>query len=205
MSRVRLVAFDLDGTLVRGPTVVEALCRVAGREEVGSAAEQLEMRDEEGVAAAREEMAVWCRTLSERELSSAFAALELAPDAHEGVALLRERGVATAIVSITWEFAVAHVARSLEIDHFVGTRLRDGSVEHFWPRRKGEWVDGLAARLGARRHEVAAVGDSAGDVELLTAAGIRYFVGQHVPSGIDNVRHRPEGSILEIAREIVGV
>ena len=51
---IELVAFDLDGTLVRGATCVEAIARRIGRSEGVASLERLSMRDVEGVSSARE-------------------------------------------------------------------------------------------------------------------------------------------------------
>ena len=56
--------------------------------------------------------------------------------------------------------------------------------------------------LGLRIDQVAAVGDSAGDAAMLAAAGLGFYVGATLPQGL-TTRHRPDGDILSITREIV--
>ena len=67
---------------------------------------------------------------------------------------------------------------------------------------QGTWLRSLTARLHLSQHEVAAVGDSEGDRELLEAAGMRYCVGDQ-RIGVAEVVHMPRGSLLEIARRVV--
>ncbi len=67
---VRLAAFDLDGTLIRDMTCVQAIACTIGRVEECAAFDRLGMRDIEGVTAVREAMAEWCRPYSRDELVS---------------------------------------------------------------------------------------------------------------------------------------
>jgi HAD superfamily phosphoserine phosphatase-like hydrolase len=199
---IRLAAFDLDGTLVRDRTCVESIARTIGREEECAAFECLDMRDVLAVTAAREAMAEWYRPYTREELTAGLSELTLAAGSEDAFALLREHGVVTAIVSITWSFAVEWFANRLSADYAHGTRLLDGRVEHVWPSDKGRWLRSLTARLDVPQQAVAAVGDSEGDRELLEAAGIRYCVGQRKIE-VPEVVHLPRASILELAQQLV--
>jgi phosphoserine phosphatase len=160
------------------------------------------MRDVPAVRAAREQMAEWYRRHTQEELTAGLSELSLAPGSEEGFALLREQGVVTAIVSITWSFAVEWFARRLGADHAHGTRLLAGRVEHVWPADKGHWLRNLAGRLDLPRQAVAAVGDSDGDRELLESAGVRYCVGRHKLE-VAGVVYMPRANMLEVARQLV--
>jgi phosphoserine phosphatase len=160
------------------------------------------MRDVLAVAAAREAMAEWYRPYTHEELTAGLSDLSLASGTEEAFELLRRHGVVTAIVSITWSFAVEWFARRLRADYAHGTRLIDGQVEHVWPADKGQWLRSLIERLDLPQQAVAAVGDSEGDRELLEAAGVRYCVGARKIEVADVV-HMPRASILEIAQQIV--
>jgi HAD superfamily phosphoserine phosphatase-like hydrolase len=198
-----MVAFDLDGTLLRGETVCESLARALGHGARMHELERAATTDE--LRAARAEMAGWYAPAGPAALLACLAAMPLAPGVANGFALLRRCGVATAIVSITWEFAVAHFARALGADHHVGTRLGPGgAIEHFWPADKPVWLAALARQLGAPMDRVAAVGDSAGDVPMLLAAGAAYFVGTTMPSSLaGHAVHCPDAAIDDLARLIV--
>ncbi len=202
-SSIRLVAFDLDGTLIRADTCCEAIARPLGRLARMREFERRTTRAE--IAAARAEMATWYGDTPHADLCAPLAAVALAPGAREGFRLLRERGIATAIVSSTWAFAVARFARELGADHHVGTGLAaDGRIAHFWPEDKARWLAALAGRLGLGLDEVAAVGDSAGDLPMLRIVGAPFFVGPTRPAGLAAVAQRPDGDIGRIARGIVG-
>lgn len=121
---IDLVAFDLDGTLLRGDTVCLAIATCLGRRARMLELERLTSRED--IRRAREEMADWYRSAPMRDLAASLETLQLAPGTREGCELLKQCGIHTAIVSITWEFAVAHVARMLGADiwtivcHIVG-------------------------------------------------------------------------------------
>ena len=202
---IRLAAFDLDGTLIRGETCVQALARVIGRSDECAAFERrLDMRDVAGISAFRETLAEWCRPYSSEELVAGLTDLTLAPGAVEAFELLRENGVSTAIVSITWSDAVDWFAALLGADHAVGTRMTESGIEHFWPADKGRWLSTLLAQRGFDSSQAAAIGDSDGDRELLAAAGTRFFVGTgDVPSGLGDVVHLPDADLADIARRLV--
>jgi phosphoserine phosphatase len=61
-----------------------------------------------------------------------------ATGAHVAVTALQRAGIEVVIASITWHFAVAWFARSLNVRRFVRTKLsRSGGVAHVWPTEKG--------------------------------------------------------------------
>lgn len=199
----RLVAFDLDGTLIRGTNCVQTIGRAMGRPEWGDQFEVLHMRHE-SAEVVRARVQPWLAIRPE-ELARHLAAAQVAPGAREGFATLRQHGVATAIVSIGWSFAVEWFARFFGADHYVGTRLaRDGSVSHFWPEDKGRWLLALAADLGIERSQLGAVGDSSGDIELLRAVGHPFYVGNVLPAELYTVTHLPGGNIHDIVDRMLG-
>jgi phosphoserine phosphatase len=202
-SRLRgVVAFDLDGTLLRGSTTCELLAQPLGRLAEMQRFELLS--SEHDIAAARLEMARWYQGHSPDQLCGALESAMWAPGAREGVRLLQARGVEVVIASITWHFAVEWLARRLGVSRVLGTRLEpDGQVRHVWPRDKAPWLERVSSQVGVPAGRVAAVGDSGSDVELLAAASLRFFVGLGPVPRLASLRHRPGGDIEAIAREIL--
>jgi HAD superfamily phosphoserine phosphatase-like hydrolase len=200
-----LAVFDLDGTLLRGPTVCEVLAQSLGRLDHMRQLETLiSGLSDVDIAAAREEMVRWYREVSLVDLVSRLGSVTLAPRAAEGITLLRRHGVAVAMASITWEFAVAWFARQLHVDYYVGTRLEpDGTILHFWPRDKVTWLQGLRDTLRIPASRVAAIGDSGGDVEMLRAVRHPVFVGATLPGGLPEVTHLPRADIVTVAQWII--
>lgn len=189
---------------MRGQTCVEAIAAAIGRADDCARFERLAMRDVTAVSAARETMAGWYERYSAAELTAPLAELELAPGSEAAFRLLQKHAIETAIVSITWTFAVEWFARRLGADYILGTRLGPDGIEHVWPADKGPWLEVLIQRLSLERSAVAAVGDSDGDRELLQAAGLRFFVGDRPPD-IPGLVHLPGGDMLDIARRMVGL
>ena len=197
-----LAAFDLDGTLLRGETVCEAIARQMGHLERMRELEGL--RDQAEILAGRAELARYYRTVTVAELQSYLAVLRLAPGVEAGFRLLRHQGLKIALVSITWEFAVAWFARTLGADYYLGTGLSpDGHITHVWPADKARWVTALAGTLGLPLEAVAAVGDSWGDADMLRVVGRPFFVGVTRPAELEQVPHYPHSDMYAIAQRIV--
>jgi HAD superfamily phosphoserine phosphatase-like hydrolase len=204
-SRIRLVAFDVDGTLLRGATICEAIAEPLGRLEAMRVFERPASREHARLG--REEMARWYAGVPRARLLSHLVGVVLAPGAEDGFRLLREAGVRTALVSITWRFAVAWLAERLGADAHIATDLGDdGEIDHFWPEDKATWLQEHAAGLGLSLGEVAAVGDSDGDLPMLRVARRAYFVGRVPPADMQGLEHlalRPKANIADLAREIL--
>jgi HAD superfamily phosphoserine phosphatase-like hydrolase len=199
---IRLVAFDVDGTLLRGPTLCECIAAGIGKLEAMHAIERL--TDRSDITAARYEMLSWYRPHERATLLRHVRSAVLAPGAREGIAALRQSGVRVALVSITWEFAVQWLASELDADFVVGTRWHGAdTIEHFWPEDKATWLSLRATELQVLSTDVAAVGDSAGDLAMLRWAGTGYFVGSSSHDLPPHVRYWPAADIGDIARDIL--
>lgn len=199
---IRLVAFDLDGTLLRHHTACEILANQLG---TGERMRQLEqLHQPEDIRQARREMLEWYRAHSLTQLCAFLQNAHLAPGVQAGIALLKQHDIQLALISITWEFAVAWFAQRWGIQHFVGTRFSEaGEISHFWPADKADWLAHLAHRLQLDLKQVAAVGDSSGDLPMLRLAGFPIFVGKTLPEDLPPEAHDPEGNIYRIAQRIV--
>ena len=87
---MRIAAFDLDGTLLRGQTACEAIAEGIGRIERMRELEQLGSNQIEEIVAAREEMAEWYSGFTFNDLCKYLTAIPVAPGVEEGFALLRD-------------------------------------------------------------------------------------------------------------------
>ena len=202
---VRLAAFDLDGTLIRGRNSLTVLADGFMSPDWTLRMEILEMRGED-VEAMRRRVAPWL-TIPLAERCRPLASACLAPGVDEAFDLLHARGVATAIVSLGWDFVVGWFADRFGAAHRAATGLgADGTVTPFWPADKGPWLARLAGELGLERGEVAAVGDSPRDASLLRAAGHAFYVGVELPeelAALDGIAHHPDGDLARVAREML--
>ena len=202
---MRLVSFDLDGTLLRGQTACEAIARGIGRIERMQELEQMRSYEIEKIIAAREEMAAWYAPFTFDALCEHLNAIEVAPGVPEGFALLREHGFKICIASLTWQFAVEWFATRMGVDYAKGTGLSlDGAIANVWPEDKASWVIGLGRTLGIGPQSTAAVGDSSGDIPMLLAAGHGYWVGETMPPELEGqVTHVPHADILSLSQTLV--
>ncbi|HEY7651781.1 MAG TPA: haloacid dehalogenase-like hydrolase [Methylomirabilota bacterium] len=201
---IRLVAFDLDGTLIRGRNSLSVIGAALGRPEWEERMEILHMRGETPQEMSRR-VAPWTE-LSRSELRRHLVHSRFAPGVDEAFQLLHERRVTTAIVSIGWDFMVEWFAERFGAAHWAAVRFNpDGTVTPFWPEDKGPWLERLMATLHVAPHEVAAVGDSPRDAALLRAAGHRFYVGADDPKGLADVRHHPDGDMAAVARAILSL
>ena len=66
------------------------------------------------------------------------------------------------------------------------------------------WLTELAGKLGVDMGDVAAVGDTRGDLPMLLAVGHPHWVGETVPLELnEKVIHQPDGDIHAVAESIV--
>jgi HAD superfamily phosphoserine phosphatase-like hydrolase len=199
---IRLVAFDLDGTLIRGRNSLAVIGAALGRPEWERQMEILYMRDETPEEM-RRRVAPWSE-FSTAELSRQLVHSHFAPGVDEAFQLLRDRHVTTAIVSISWDFIVEWFAKRFGAAYWVAVGFNpDQTVTPFWPEDKGPWLEQLRAKLHVDWHEVAAVGDSPRDASMFQAAGHSFYVGAESPKGPDGIQHYPDGDIAAVARAIL--
>ncbi|MFI5385091.1 MAG: HAD family hydrolase [Fimbriimonadales bacterium] len=200
-----LVAFDVDGTLLRGPTICQCLARALGRAEEMEAFERLSTRED--IAKARAVMLDWYRPHQRSVLLEHLrSSVTLAPGAREGIKLLRASGVKVALVSITWEFAVEWLRAELGADFAVGTKwLAGDEIGHFWPENKANWLTEMLLSCSLCVADLAAVGDSTSDLPMLQLAGRGYFVGVCAPVLPPHVEHWPHANIADIAQDFLDV
>jgi len=157
---LKLVIFDLDGTLVDSPLDFDAI-----RAEIG-------LPDGRPILEALEHLAPADRARAEavidRHESEAVRASRLLPGAADLVAWLRARGLKVALLTRNSRASVRAAARrhGLAFDAAV-TR------EDHEPKPSPRGVRHLMEACGARAAETVLVGDFRFDVEAGTAAGVR--------------------------------
>ena len=203
-GRIRLVAFDLDGTLLRGDTVCTGIAHGIGTLERMQAMERgHELADRLSDVA---EIASWYLPLGRKRIESELSRLTPAPGADEGCRLLREAGVELVIISVTWKFAVQHFAERFGASDYAATPLdwTTGEFDDFDAKNKGPWLVEKTASLGLSTYQVAAVGDSPNDYGMFEAAGTSFCVAAACGE-FDNVIQRPDANILDLAQEILAL
>jgi phosphoserine phosphatase len=137
---IRLVAFDLDGTLIRGRNSLAVVGAALGRPEWQEQMEILYMRGQTPDQM-RARVAPWLE-FSTRDLSSQLEQSCFAPGVDEAFQLLYARHVTTAIVSISWDFIVQWFAKRFGVAHWAAVGFSpDGTITPFWPDDKGPWLE----------------------------------------------------------------
>lgn len=176
--RWRLVAIDLDGTLLPGTTANRVLDERLG---IFGDLDQLEHAYAHGQvsnAQVADELAQRLQGRRRREIVLALKEPHLLRDAGYVVRALKVRGVAVVLATVTWQFAAAAVARTAGIPFHTGVRLETlrgrftgRVVEPFDELDKLAFVDRVRRSLGATLDECVAIGDGRSDIPLFEQVG----------------------------------
>ena len=175
----RLVAFDMDSTLIQ-TEVIDELARLAGVGDEVSAITEAAMRGELDFQASFRRRVGLLKGLPESALQTVVDNVPLMDGAERLIATLRRLGYKTAILSGGFTFMGRELQRRLGIDYLHSNELDivDGVVTG---EVQGEIVDGarkayylaqIAAAEGLSMEQVIAVGDGANDLPMLRLAGL---------------------------------
>jgi len=137
----RLVAFDLDGKLIRGRNSLAVIGAALCRPEWEKQMEILYMRGETPEEMRSGLIRGWS-SLQASFLVSSSTRGGLAPGVDEAFQLLHERHVTTAIVSISWVFIVEWFAKRFGTAYWAAVGFNpEGSVTPLWPEDKGRGLN----------------------------------------------------------------
>jgi len=175
----RLVAFDMDSTLIEAEVIDELAKRAGVGEEVAAITEQA-MRGEIDFSESFRRRVALLQGLDAAVLEDIAAGLRLSEGAEKLVATLRRIGFRTAIISGGFGYFGRRLQQKLGIDYVFANELdiEDGRVtgrvvgEIVDGRRKAELLREIAEREGISLEQVIAVGDGANDLPMLSIAGL---------------------------------
>ncbi len=175
----RLVAFDMDSTLIQ-VEVIDELAKAAGSGEEVAAITEAAMNGELDFKQSLRQRVATLEGLPESAMGEIAERLPLTEGAELLVRTLKTLGYKTAILSGGFDYFARHLQKKLGIDyiHANGLEIKDGLLTG---RVEGEIVDGarkaallkeIAEEEGIKRAQTIAVGDGANDLPMLDAAGL---------------------------------
>lgn len=180
-SKIRLIAFDLDGTLVRDRSSWRKVHEFFGTEACGD--EDLSRYERGRISYLQfmeNDISRWPRGISKSTVEIVLSRCSIARGARRLFSRLRNRGIRTLILSSGLEPIAARVASLLKPDIWLANDLEvdehgfltGRGILRVEPKRKGELLSEIAQRLGLRREEVMAVGDTRFDAGFFSAVGV---------------------------------
>jgi phosphoserine phosphatase len=175
----RLVAFDMDSTLIEAE-VIDELAKLAGVGEQVSAITERAMRGEIDFSESFRARVALLEGLEESALDRVASELKITEGAEHLISTLRMLGYKTAILSGGFTYFAKHLQARLGMDYVYANEL-DIAQGVVTGKIQGEIVDGarkaqllrqLADDLGIDLQQVIAVGDGANDLPMLSIAGL---------------------------------
>ena len=178
-KKKKLVAFDMDGTLIENETIDE-LARAAGVYEEVKRITEAAMEGKISFKKALAKRVKLLRGLPISEVENIKRRLRLSPGAEDLIGELKKAGFVTAIITGGFDVFANHVAEILGIDYVYANKLKvkDGRLTGEFegvivsPEDKLKALMEISAKEGIPLEECVAIGDGANDIRLLEGSGL---------------------------------
>ena len=203
---MRLVAFDMDSTLIQGE-VIDELATLAGRgEEVRKITEQA-MNGEIDFEQALRKRVTTLAGLKMDQLEGLLDSIPLTPGCSEFILALKNLGHKTVLISGGFSLFAEQLKKRLGLDYAFANELeiQGGALtgkllgEIVDPERKSALLAKVAKEEGICLEQTVAIGDGANDLPMLNSAGLG--IAYHAKEAVrrrapQHLGHGPLTSIL---------
>jgi phosphoserine phosphatase len=190
LPHLRLAVLDVDGTLKQAESPYQYLHRHLGVAHLAEENRKLALAGQISYGEwLRRDVALWAGQPVER-LRALLAQNPYVPGAPELLRELKAAGVAVALVSAGFTLNTDPIMAEFGLDYVLANELNvtpDGKVDgtavnHVPEGGKAAFVHDLMARLEVPAQCTLAAGDTRGDLELFTWAGLRIAVAPRSPA-----------------------
>ncbi|KXB09161.1 hypothetical protein AKJ35_00495 [candidate division MSBL1 archaeon SCGC-AAA833F18] len=184
--KFKLIAFDMDGTLVEETSCWGIIHREFGVEDQASGnLEDWKQGRIDYPEFMRRDIKLWGSPPPISQIEEILSNFNLAPNARGVVSELKERGYEVAIITGGLDILADKIAQELKIPHVLANGLEVDEEDYLTgegifrvdPLRKYEALEGLTDELGVSMKECVGVGDSEYDVSLLEHVGMGVAIG----------------------------
>jgi len=183
--KLALAAFDMDGTILEEDSSWVALHRHFGTTRTGKRGLKLYTDGKiDYTEFMRRDIASWPKNLAIDEVDRILSKYRIRKEAPETVNRLKDLGAKVTLVTSGIDILAERVARDLGIDSWVANglettpsgRLAGTGISRVDPSRKDIAYLGLLKRLGIRRENTIAVGDTIYDLRFLKSARMGFYL-----------------------------